>query len=118
MSTDVCLDCGACCREAFHAVELSRRDRFARRHPELLVVAGGRLGIRRVPVAGSTEERPLTRCVCLGEDYRCAHYADRPVTCRDFELSSENCDEARRRVGLLPLSTSTLSCRPPGRDPA
>ncbi len=85
-----CLSCGACCREAYHAVEVSRRDRFVRLHPELLEVVDGRLNVRR---AGP-------RCGCLGEDYRCSVYADRPKTCRDFERGGENCLEARRRVGL------------------
>ncbi len=100
---EVCLSCGACCREAFHAVELSRRDRFARRHPELVEVVDGRLGVKRVPLDSSPDGQRRNRCVCLGEDYRCAHYADRPVTCRHFEVGSANCDEARRRVGLSPL---------------
>lgn len=85
-----CLACGACCREAYHAVEVGRRDPFVRFHPELLVTVDGRLNVRR---AGP-------RCGCLGEDYRCSVYADRPKTCRDFERTGANCVEARRRVGL------------------
>lgn len=87
-----CLTCGACCREAYHAVEVGRRDPFVRLHPELLDVVDGRLNVRR---AGP-------RCGCLGADYRCSVYADRPKTCRDFERAGVNCVEARRRVGLTP----------------
>lgn len=97
-----CLDCGACCREAYHAVEVGPRDPFLRLHPERVTrdpENGGRAVVRRVPTPTGT------RCGCLGDppagdDYRCTVYADRPRTCRDFEQGSVNCVEARRRVGL------------------
>ncbi len=97
-----CLTCGACCREAYHAVEVAPRDPFLRLHPERIVrdaENAGRAVVRRVPTPTGT------RCSCLGdppegEDYRCAVYRDRPKTCRDFEQASVNCVEARRRVGL------------------
>lgn len=87
-----CQACGACCREAYHAVEVSRRDPFVRAHPERVVAADGRLQVRR---AGP-------RCACLVGDgpYACVVYDDRPRTCRDFTRGSANCVEARRRVGL------------------
>jgi hypothetical protein len=85
-----CLTCGACCREAYHAVEVGPRDPFVKRHPALVVPADGRLHVLR--------DGP--RCACLGADRRCAVYADRPRTCRDFERGGPNCVEARRRVGL------------------
>lgn len=91
-----CADCGACCREAFHVVEVGRREPFARVHGALLEEEDGRLVLRRT-AAG--------RCPCLvGEagSFRCDRYADRPRTCRDFTLGSANCVEARRRVGLTP----------------
>lgn len=90
-----CADCGACCREAYHAVEFGPRDPFLRRHPEVLIVEEGRTIL----------PRPGGRCVCLeGEagSFRCALYADRPRTCRDFTAGSRNCHEARKRVGLQP----------------
>jgi Fe-S-cluster containining protein len=42
------------------------------------------------------------RCAALEGDgrYHCVIYDDRPKTCRDFTLGSENCLTARRRVGL------------------
>lgn len=88
-----CLTCGACCREAYHAVEVSRRDPFVRSHPERVVPNEGRLNVRREG----------DRCACLAGgpgDWHCVVYADRPRTCRDFEQGGENCVDARRRVGL------------------
>lgn len=91
-----CADCGACCREAFHVVELGARDPFRRARPELLRQQDGRWELPR---------RPDGRCPCLeGEPgtWRCDSYDQRPRTCRDFTLGSTNCVEARRRVGLTP----------------
>jgi Fe-S-cluster containining protein len=94
-----CLSCGACCREAYHAVEVGPRDPVRRFQPGWLVQRDGRWQVRRVPVPGS----PIpgaNRCACLGDDYRCAIYDERPRTCRDFTPYSRNCREARLRVGL------------------
>lgn len=88
-----CLTCGACCREAYHAVEVSPRDPFRRQHPDLVVREDGRLVIPRTP---------KNWCCNLREDLTCTVYADRPRTCRDFEKGGINCVEARRRVGLTP----------------
>ena len=88
-----CLTCGACCREAYHAVEVSRRDPFVRACPDRVVESDGRLVVRR---SGD-------RCACLvGQpgDYVCDRYDLRPRTCRDFERGGPNCVDARRRVGL------------------
>lgn len=87
-----CRACGACCREAYGLVELSRRDPFVRLHPELVERVGDRIVL----------ERKNGRCPALeGEGpYTCKHYEHRPRTCRDFERGSDNCLEARRRVGL------------------
>ena len=85
-----CLECGACCREAYHTVEVGPRAPFVRLHPELLHRTDGRLQVLR---AGN-------RCACLGPDYRCSAYTDRPRTCRNFERGGANCVDARRRVGL------------------
>ncbi len=87
-----CQTCGACCREAFHGVEISRLDPFVRSHPDLVFRDG-----RRTLVA-----RRGGRCANLEGDgpYGCTVYDDRPGTCRDFTRSSDNCLIARRRVGL------------------
>jgi Fe-S-cluster containining protein len=87
-----CLECGACCREAFDAVEITRRDPVRRLHPDLVEEADGRLRIRRV--AGN-------RCAALVPGgYDCRIYPDRPRCCRDFERGGPNCVFARSRVGL------------------
>jgi len=87
-----CLDCGACCREAFDAVEITRRDPVRSLHPGLIERVDGRLRVRRAPG---------NRCAALEVDsYRCRIYADRPQCCRHFEQGSANCVFARERVGL------------------
>ncbi len=91
-----CLTCGACCREAYHAVEVSSREPVNKCHPELVVIHDTRRKLRREG----------NRCAALSggqtprEDYACAIYENRPRTCREFTLGSENCLDARRRVGL------------------
>jgi hypothetical protein len=91
-----CRRCGACCREAYQVVEVSPRDPFVKRHPDLLERVDGRLSLRRAdgrcpPLRGDgTAEAPFT----------CAVYAERPKTCRDFERGGAHCLDARRRVGL------------------
>lgn len=91
-----CLTCGACCREAYHAVEVSSREPVNKRHPELVVIHSTHRKLRREG----------NRCAALSgghtphEAYACAIYEDRPRTCREFTLGGENCLDARRRVGL------------------
>ena len=90
-----CQTCGACCREAYHAVEVEDDDPFLIHHPELVVQEDGRSNVRR---AGP-------RCAALhGTEgsWGCVVYETRPHTCRDFERGGENCVIARRRVGLTP----------------
>ena len=87
-----CLRCGACCREAFDAVEITRRDPVRGLHPALIEEADGRLRIRRA--VGN-------RCAALESDsFHCRIYEDRPRCCRDFEQGGPNCVFARERVGL------------------
>jgi hypothetical protein len=95
-----CQTCGACCRAAYHSVEVSPRDPAVKAQPDFVVDQGPYLEIRR---SGD-------RCAALaggelvdGErqaPYRCVIYSDRPRTCRDFTLGSAHCLTARRRVGL------------------
>lgn len=90
-----CAACAACCREAYHVLEVSRRDPFARRHGHLLTMQDARL----------TLPRPGGNCPCLkgkAGAWSCALYEERPRTCRDFAVGGPNCLEARRRVGLTP----------------
>ncbi|MBX3162541.1 MAG: YkgJ family cysteine cluster protein [Deltaproteobacteria bacterium] len=94
-----CQTCGACCRAAYHSVEVSRRDPAVAAHPELVVDRGHYLEIRRsgdrcaALHGGTVEDGRTTR-------YHCAIYDDRPRTCRDFTLGGAHCLTARRRVGL------------------
>jgi Fe-S-cluster containining protein len=92
-----CGTCGACCREAFHVVELEPDDPFITIHPALIAHEEGRINI----------PRPDGLCVALervssdtGIIWSCRVYCDRPISCREFELGSANCVEARARVGI------------------
>ncbi|MDD5036104.1 MAG: YkgJ family cysteine cluster protein [Methylococcaceae bacterium] len=91
-----CLSCGACCREAYHSVEISAREPVNKRHPELVVVLDTHRKLRR----------DGDRCAALGggdtpqQAYACTIYADRPRTCQEFTRGSNHCLDARRRVGL------------------
>lgn len=94
-----CQTCGACCRAAYHSVEVSRRDPAVKAQPDYIVDRGTYLEIKRCG----------DRCAALhggevvdGKQQRfyCVIYDDRPRTCREFTLGSEHCLTARRRVGL------------------
>jgi hypothetical protein len=94
-----CQTCGACCRAAYHSVEVSRRDPVVKAQPAMIVDRGSYLEIRRTGdrcaalEGGAIERGTTTR-------YHCTIYDDRPRTCRDFTLGSAHCLTARRRVGL------------------
>ena len=95
-----CQTCGACCRAAYHSVEVSKRDPVVKKHPTYVVDRTTYLEIIRTgdrcgALTGGeyTEDGHSTR-------YTCVIYDDRPKTCRDFTLGSEHCLTARRRVGL------------------
>jgi hypothetical protein len=89
-----CRTCGACCREAYHAVSVSMRDPVVWKQPTLVVRHGPRFEILR----------DGDRCAALGsrgsDHYTCAIYEDRPQACRDFAAGGRHCLDARRRVGL------------------
>jgi len=106
--THPCLSCGACCasfRVGFHWLETSGADAV----PAELVTA---VDPNRVAMLGTDQPQP--HCVALvgtpGSAVRCSIYARRPSPCRDlraaFEdgLPSDQCDRARARYGLLPLT--------------
>jgi hypothetical protein len=99
-----CQECGACCRAAYDCVEVTPRDPVRKKHPELVVVRGPFLEIKRrgdrcAALGGGALGEPLD-----GErrfvPFACEIYADRPKSCRDFEAAGEHCLTARRRVGL------------------
>lgn len=94
-----CQTCGACCREAYHSVEVQPRDPAVKKQPDYIVDRGTYLEVKRCG----------DRCSALhgGEvtegrqqRFHCVIYDDRPRTCREFTLGSEHCLTARRRVGL------------------
>jgi hypothetical protein len=90
-----CESCGACCREGFDRVELRPRDTLRKLHPELV----------REDHWGVFVPRPDGRCLGLvgdgkGAPFRCTVYANRPRSCREFEIGGAACLIARRRVGL------------------
>jgi hypothetical protein len=97
-----CGHCGACCHVAFHLVPVGADEPVVTRHPGLVTLdaAPSLFGASPFHIA-----RPGGFCVALierGRPYRCSIYEDRPQSCRDFEVGSANCLEARRRVGLSP----------------
>ena len=88
-----CAACGACCREAYDAVSVEAGDVVHDLRPELVTT---RLGVQVLP-------RPGGRCVGLepeGPPWRCAIYAIRPRSCREFEAGGASCHSARTRLGL------------------
>ncbi|MFT7582956.1 MAG: hypothetical protein ACI9MR_004642, partial [Myxococcota bacterium] len=88
-----CVSCGACCREAFHLVEVGEDESFVRLRPEWVIRDAHGL---HVP-------RPSGRCVALDPEsaqFLCRVYADRPTSCRDFAVGSDSCLLARQRLGL------------------
>ncbi|MEZ4404534.1 MAG: hypothetical protein R3B06_31225 [Kofleriaceae bacterium] len=120
-----CQTCGACCREAYHAVAVAPRDPARAAVPGYVVdraaepgappvAATDRYQLRRRPHPGPLPDSTVDRCAALagGElvagpagdlttaRYGCVIYPDRPRTCRDFTLGSAHCLTARRRVGL------------------
>jgi Fe-S-cluster containining protein len=91
-----CRTCGACCREAYHSVEVAPTEAVNRRHPALVE---RRETYRRLRRQGE-------RCAALAgtgtpaAPFECTIYPDRPRACREFERGGTHCLEARRRVGL------------------
>ncbi|HEX4340285.1 MAG TPA: YkgJ family cysteine cluster protein [Polyangiaceae bacterium] len=98
-----CQECGACCRAAYDCVEVTPRDPVRKKHPELVVVRGPFLEIKRngdrcAALGGGVMEQGASEPRLV--PYACGIYADRPRSCRDFENAGEHCLTARRRVGL------------------
>lgn len=93
-----CQTCGACCRAAYHSVEVSKRDPVVKLQPAYIEDRGTYLEIRRrgdrcsALEGGERSGGSQTR-------FACAIYDDRPRTCREFTRGSEHCLTARRRVG-------------------
>jgi Fe-S-cluster containining protein len=105
-TTHPCLRCGACCavyRVAFHWLELEEGAGV----PEELTQ---RLDAHRLEM----RKRPDGRCLALsgqiGQSTACTIYERRPSVCRELLPAWEHgepspqCDRARQRFGLSPLS--------------
>jgi Fe-S-cluster containining protein len=100
-----CQTCGACCRAAYHSVEVSRRDPMVKRQPGYVVDHGTRLevlrdGDRCACLAGGVHVDASSPVAATRTRFHCTIYDDRPRTCREFTLGSAHCLTARRRVGL------------------
>lgn len=108
--THPCQRCGACCaafRVAFHWSEAQPANPAG-------VPAGMTRPLRRHELELVRRPDGDTRCVALagriGEATACTVYAARPTPCRDLAaawetgLSSPQCDRARARHGLAPLT--------------
>ncbi len=94
-----CQTCGACCRAAYHSVEVQPRDPVVKAQPAYVIDRGHYLELKRdgdrcaALKGGLVELGKTTR-------FHCEIYEDRPKTCREFTLGSSHCLTARRRVGL------------------
>ena len=92
-----CGSCGACCREGFDVLTVTRRDPFRTLHPELVQLRDdGQLCVPRPDGACVA----LEGCGSAESPYRCQHYETRPKNCGNFEVAGDACLIARRRVGL------------------
>jgi len=93
-----CMDCGACC--GCYPIFVSEED--AMKEPKIM--AEGILEknfLRTDRRAYRLHPLPfLKACPFLGEDKLCRIYQTRPEVCRKFEAGSEQCVEARRRLGI------------------
>ena len=115
-----CLACGACCasfRVAFHWSE-------AQPHAPDGVPAPLAQPLRRHELAMRHTAADPLRCVALagvvGTATRCTIYPSRPTPCRELAAAWEHgepsaqCDRARARHGLAPLTADDW--RGPGQD--
>ncbi|MCP4449357.1 MAG: YkgJ family cysteine cluster protein [Myxococcales bacterium] len=88
-----CLDCGACCRAAYHSVTIAEGDVVEKRHPRLMVHHENYTELRREG----------DHCAALESSdgrHSCSIYEDRPTCCREFKNAGTHCVTARRRLGL------------------
>jgi Fe-S-cluster containining protein len=93
-----CENCGACCR--CFPIFASEADAVA--EPRI------RKETRAVETHLASQDKAyqlhplpfLEQCAFLREDQLCQIYATRPSVCRRFKAGSEQCIEARARVGV------------------
>jgi len=96
--SSVCRACGACCAYAAHWPRFTLEDDATiARIPDALVDPSGAhmawTGTRCAALAGT-----------VGEATSCTIHAIRPDVCRACEPGDEECNMARARYGLSPLS--------------
>ncbi len=112
-----CQRCGACCREAYDAVEVGPRERVVRAQPSLVVARpGGPDGAPRLELLRNGPPGKSS-CAALGGApgaWSCRIYLDRPRTCRDFARGGGHCLDARRKLGLSPHPAPALGASAPG----
>lgn len=104
-----CLDCGACCasfRVSFYWAETDA-------HPGGCVPAALTLPISPYRVAMRGTESAPVHCIALqgqvGQGVSCSIYAQRPSTCREFDVDDPRCNEIRAKFGLPPLPEVPLA---------
>lgn len=93
-----CENCGACCQcfpifasEADASLESAIRHEGRKLEPHL-ATEDKAYQLHPLPF--------LESCAFLKENQLCRIYATRPAVCRRFEAGSEQCKEARARVGV------------------
>ncbi len=92
------MDCGACCR----CFPIFASESDAEREPKIKD-EGIRIDdyLRKGLIAFRLYPLPfLDTCAFLNEDKLCRIYETRPEVCRKFEPGSDQCIEARRRLGI------------------
>lgn len=100
-----CDRCGACCKTFPILVSIGD----ATRQPAIVERS------RRLPEWQRTEEWEyqlyplpfLDACPFLNSHSCCSVYDTRPEPCRRFEAGSQDCAEARQRIGLTPLGVTS-----------
>jgi hypothetical protein len=77
------------------------RSEMRRDHGRCAALAGGKALPNIAPTPNEQQERPEPPLYApSATPFTCDIYAERPRTCRDFQLGGEHCLTARRRVGL------------------
>jgi Fe-S-cluster containining protein len=100
-----CDQCGACCKGTV-IVEADYLD--ARREPRLILL---QVGLCRVTPRGLEDDGKIVLLACgldkpcrfLDAENRCTIYPTRPNVCVAFDAGSQQCQEARARLGIARL---------------
>lgn len=94
--TDLCADCGLCCKRLL--IYILESD--LRREPKLRPHCHPVDGIE--PEQEYQLAKPGKPCGLL-RDNRCMVHETKPTCCRDFEVGGEHCNELREEHGLDPI---------------